>query len=235
MSNKIEHALLECNKCHKSKPTSEFHKCKARTSGYQSRCKVCHLQSLDDYRKRTNCSYWKHKSGQKYSIYKITNPKGYVYIGYTSTSPKLRHQRHLADYRASNIYKMPILYNSFDMHGFENHTFEVIAETDTRIQARQRETREILTYMHTNMSLNQTLSAFPVAQYTKEGEWIKNWDSVEEASMSFGREYKSSWIYGTLNNTRCKTAHGFVWKALPFEDGTTYDFKTKKVTLCSKD
>ena len=89
--------------------------------------------------------------------------------------------------------------------------------------------------MHQGNSLNVTLSAFPVAQYTKDGEFIRNWDSVEEASNSFGRHYRSSWVYACLTYDKNKTAHGYVWKALPLDDGTTYDFKTKTITLCKND
>lgn len=232
---RIEHAQLYCNKCKTDKPTSEYHKCKARPTGYQSFCKVCQNKTTKAYRDRTNCKWWKHKEGQMFSIYKITNPEGFVYIGYTSTNPKLRFQRHKAQHKCDRGYKIPLLYNSFDTYAFEDHTFEVIAECPTDISARQAETREILNYIAAGRSLNSSLSAFPVAQYTKEGEFLKNWNSVEEACVSFGVQYRSSWIYAALTNIRHKTAHGYVWKPIPFEDGTTYDFKTKTVTLCKKD
>jgi len=89
--------------------------------------------------------------------------------------------------------------------------------------------------MAVGKSLNSSLSAFRVAQYTKQGEFVRNWDSAEEACLSFGVEYRSSWIYSSLKNEGKRSAHGYYWKVSPFEDGTTYDFKTKTVTLCKKD
>ena len=49
----------------------------------------------------------------------------------------------------------------------------------------------------------------PISQYTKEGEWIRNWSSTKEASevLGIGRGSISNCLTGRL-----KTAGGYVWK-----------------------
>lgn len=60
----------------------------------------------------------------KIGIYKITNPKGAVYIG-ESKDIESRWNR---DYRNLRCKAQRKLYNSFITYGLENHTFEIIKE-----------------------------------------------------------------------------------------------------------
>jgi group I intron endonuclease len=57
-------------------------------------------------------------------IYKITNPKGKIYIG-QSINIKIRWER---DYKKINCKHQPKLYNSLLKYGFENHKFEIVEE-----------------------------------------------------------------------------------------------------------
>jgi group I intron endonuclease len=61
-------------------------------------------------------------------IYKITNPKGKVYIGCT-----IDFKRRLSEYRRLNIRGQVKLYNSLIKYKFNNHMFEVIEECDESI------------------------------------------------------------------------------------------------------
>ena len=54
-------------------------------------------------------------------IYKITNPKGKVYIG-QSVNPNQR----LKHYKRLDCKEQPKIYNSLKKYGIESHTFEVI-------------------------------------------------------------------------------------------------------------
>jgi group I intron endonuclease len=56
-------------------------------------------------------------------IYKITNPKGKIYIGQS----KNVHRRILA-HKNLNSNKCVLVYNSIKKYGVENHTFELIEE-----------------------------------------------------------------------------------------------------------
>lgn len=62
-------------------------------------------------------------------IYKITNPKGKVYIG-QSIDIERRWYRHKHDYINDN--RNTHLYNSFKKYGIDEHTFEVIEECDEK-------------------------------------------------------------------------------------------------------
>jgi len=142
-----------------------------------------------------------------------------VYVGKTSTTAKLRYQRHRAQYK-NQKHIIDLLYASFDKFGFDAHKFEILSEHETNLQALQAETKGILRYKKENKSLNIRLSSFPVGQYNKDtGELIKEWTSAMEASKFFNCD-KSSWIYASMTGyRRQKTAFGFVWKILPYEDG----------------
>lgn len=56
-------------------------------------------------------------------IYKITNPKGKVYIGQS-----ININRRLTAHRNRHTDKCILVYNSITKYGAENHTFEVIEE-----------------------------------------------------------------------------------------------------------
>ena len=58
-------------------------------------------------------------------IYKITNPKGKIYIGQT-----IDIQRRVYQYEKFNCKEQPKLYNSLKKYGFENHKIELIYECD---------------------------------------------------------------------------------------------------------
>jgi group I intron endonuclease len=58
-------------------------------------------------------------------IYKITNPKGRVYIGQSIDIYKRFYM-----YRFLHCKKQVRLYNSFLKYGYENHKFEIICECD---------------------------------------------------------------------------------------------------------
>lgn len=61
------------------------------------------------------------------TIYKITNPKGKVYIGQTS-----QYKKRLNHYRILNCKTQYKLYNSLKKYGFDNHIFEILEEIDIK-------------------------------------------------------------------------------------------------------
>lgn len=61
-------------------------------------------------------------------IYKITNPKGRVYIGLTENV--LDRWKDYYDFVSSSIRKQPIIYNSLQKYGVENHKFEILCECE---------------------------------------------------------------------------------------------------------
>jgi len=213
-----------CKGCEQSLPISDYQKCKTNNDGLQYFCRPCQLKRLKAYRVRTENAYWKHKKGQPYLVYKFTNPDGMVYVGSSSTSAKLRYQRHRASYvkRTDNI---PELCNSFDKFGFDSHIYEVVSLHETELEAKQAETKLIIKNMMAKIAINKNISSIRVGQYTMEGELVKEWDNITIAASSFGKT--SSSIYAALRYYKtARSAYGYKWAALPFEDGSIYDMKT---------
>jgi len=58
-------------------------------------------------------------------IYKITNPKGKVYIGQS-----INIENRFNGYKNLHCKAQPILYNSFIKYGIENHKFEIIIQCE---------------------------------------------------------------------------------------------------------
>jgi hypothetical protein len=228
LKEKTWHASLTCNKCLQNKPVSDFQKCRGSASGYQVRCRICQNLTTKSYRERTHNAYWRHKQGTPYSIYTITNPAGESYVGYTGTKPNVRWALHRASFKHGEC-KLVKLHESFVKYGVDAHTFEVIENVATRLDAMARETVLILQYRAQGKDLNTNLSTFRIGQYTKKGELIKEWDSVKEAAKSLG--VNPIQIRSTVRGSnRRGTSSGYLWKVLPFKDGTFYDPKTKTFT-----
>lgn len=61
-------------------------------------------------------------------IYKITNPKGKIYIGCT-----IDFKRRLSEYRRLRMAKQVKLYNSLVKYGYDNHKFEIIEECNDEV------------------------------------------------------------------------------------------------------
>jgi len=225
---RIEHAELSCPKCSQTKPVSDFQKCKGRVSGYQIFCRECQNSFTKIYREKTNQAYWRHRENTPYSIYLISNPAGESYVGYTGTRPNIRWAKHKAQYKHGKC-KLAKLHTSFEKYGVDNHTFEVIENVATRIDAMAKETILILKLRAEGKDLNTNLSTFRIGQYTKEGELIREYDSVIEAGKSLGIDpiYLRSTVRGS---NRRGISSGYLWKVLPWKDGSFYDPKTKTFT-----
>ena len=222
---RIEHAQLFCTKCSQDKPVSDFQKCKGRVSGYQLYCKCCQNSLTASYRERTNQAYWRHRKNTPYCIYLISNPAGESYVGYTGTRPNIRWAKHKATYKHGKC-RLVKLHESFKKYGVDAHTFEVIENVATRIDAMAKETILILKLRAQGKDLNTNLSTFRIGQYNKvTGELIKEWDSVTEGAKHFGK-YRQYFYGAATRPDRKGVALGFYWKILPFKDGSFYDFKT---------
>jgi len=77
-------------------------------------------------------------------IYKITNPKGKIYIG-QSVNCKNRKSA----YKNLNCKEQPLIYNSILKHGWENHKFEIIHHS-TREELNDLESYYIALYQSFN-------------------------------------------------------------------------------------
>ena len=81
-------------------------------------------------------------------IYKITNPKGKIYIGCT-----IDWKRRFSEYRRLSRVGQRKLYNSLKKYGYENHVFEIIEECDENM-LHEKEIYYITYYNCINEGLN---------------------------------------------------------------------------------
>jgi len=142
--------LKECKGCGKQKETTEFSKCKSEKDSLQRKCKDCN--SKDNHKFRTEIDpkhheRWQNNNWDKFveynkkyyradktpTIYSVTSPEGFVYIGHTMTYPKVRineHRRHYRQYKQGKRNCLPGLHESFDTFGIQNHKFEVVTQIE---------------------------------------------------------------------------------------------------------
>ena len=81
-------------------------------------------------------------------IYKISNPEGKIYIGYsTSLETRVEH------YKKLNIMTQPLIKESIEKYGWEHHAFSIIEECEDNI-IKEREKYYIKLYNSFNNGLN---------------------------------------------------------------------------------
>lgn len=169
--------MKRCIKCRDVKDEAQFSKCARNKDGLQGNCKTCNSEDNQKFREEINPNYhsdWQrtnpHKLNEyekKYKradktpiIYSIRNPIGQTYIGSSLAYPKVRFGLHRQHYRKGLLglekRKIPLLHNSFDKYGLENHTFEVVVELDgyNREQLGFVEASFIRAYKEIGLSLN---------------------------------------------------------------------------------
>ena len=173
--------LKQCNTCGKHKEFTEFSKNKARKDGLQNACKQCNKISNEKFRtinpgymldpatgwfaknrKRWQDyvkKFWRSDDGLQ-TIYKMTNPEGMVYVGSTGYNrPQNRFIIHYYDWSSPDRRKshsLPVLHESFDKFGFENHTIEYIEQfKGDRSEGYKRESEWIQYYKQLGISLNK--------------------------------------------------------------------------------
>ena len=88
-------------------------------------------------------------------IYKITNPKGRVYIG---QSMCIRSRWNL--YKNYHCKTQPMLYRSLNKHGLENHTFEILTTcSECELNDLERYYQDVYNVLDKNCGLNLRLTA----------------------------------------------------------------------------
>ena len=167
-----------CNHCNKSKPISEFYKKTKSKDGLQAKCKSCVKIVNKNFRKtnpkyqvdwqRTNSPRWNKyvtdwntlnckADNSRSSIYYIINPLNEIYVGHSQTRFSQRKSAHKKEYKL-NKGVMPYLHQSFDTHGYNNHSWVIMD-----MSGMDKETLQIIEYAMANeftklgISLNKRL------------------------------------------------------------------------------
>lgn len=162
-------------------------------------------------------------------IYKITNPKGKIYIGQSVDIGKRKYY-----YQTLHCKKQIMLYNSIKKYGWENHRFEIIEECSIE-NLDKRENHWGIYYNTLEEGLNLRLGKGrgtcsnkvktkigksnskpkpknfnqklkkPILQFNLEGKLIKKYSSLTEATGIL--DFR---IHEALRGV-CKTAGGFIF------------------------
>lgn len=146
-------------------------------------------------------------------IYKITNPKGKIYIGQS-----IDIENRWIDYKKSKCKFQIKLLNSLKKYGPNNHKFEIIEECKVeQLNERERYWQEYYDVVGEN-GLNCRLTKTkdksgtdsqetkirksnslkkPIIQYDLEGNFIKEWNSIREAEKILNYSHISGACRGT--------------------------------------
>jgi group I intron endonuclease len=155
-------------------------------------------------------------------IYKITNPKGKIYIGQS-----INIERRSKEYKNIIHSSQRKLKNSIKKYGWENHTFEIIEECSIGIlNIRERYWQEYFNVLQEGLNCRLTKThdksgkdsnstktkksnslKKSIIQYDIEGNFIKEWSSIKEAELTLGL----SKISGACRGTNISIG-GFIWR-----------------------
>jgi hypothetical protein len=168
--------MKKCSKCRAVKETTQFSKCSSAKDFLQPNCKSCNKKDNLKFREEINPEHhadwqrnnpqrlvelvWKYRKADKGGqIYSIKNPNGEVYIGRTEahlTVRKLEHKQHYNRAKKDKKLLLPLLHQSFELYGIENHIFETVVELPgyDRKQLGYVESSFIKSFKQINKSLN---------------------------------------------------------------------------------
>lgn len=153
-------------------------------------------------------------------VYVHTSPSGKKYVGITRRAVCQRWQNGRGYIGNQKFYRAILKY------GWDNFTHEIVASKLSESEALELEEKLIEEYDSFNNGYNQTSGgekqvccssalrkmkdklAVPVSQYTKDGIWITDYESLSDAAKGIGRKYTG--ISGCLSG-RYKTCGGFMW------------------------
>lgn len=142
--------LKQCRGCGIQKETTQFSKCKKEKSGLQPKCKECNKKDNHKFRTEIDPKHhqrWQNNNWDKFveyhkkyyradkipTIYSVTSPDGWVYIGNTMAYFKVRkieHKKHYRQYKKGTRSSLPGLHKSFDTFGIENHKFDIVTQIE---------------------------------------------------------------------------------------------------------
>lgn len=171
------------------------------------------------------------------TIYKITNPRGKIYIGQTSD-----YKKRLSHYRILNCRTQYRLHNSLKKYGFNNHDFEIVEIVDEEISDereqywighfqcywkdmnkglnlnrggnRPKHTEETKKKLSESILSSKNVRAKKLYQYNIDGSFIKEWLCMRDIQRELG--YVTTWLSKAAKNN--KIAYGFKWSYEPLHN-----------------
>jgi group I intron endonuclease len=120
---------------------------------------------------------------KKSGIYKITNPKGEIYIGCSRNI----HIRWMNYKNSSKTAKQPKLNQSFETYGFENHIFEIIEDIEVLLAKQEKYWIEF--YNSYNEGLNSNPGGGGVEAHNENTKKLIS----EKGKLNIGKRKNSHW------------------------------------------
>lgn len=157
---------------------------------------------------------------EMYCVYLHISPTKKYYVGITRQSPEKRWMKGIG-YKANKKF-----YNAIKKYGWENFEHIIVAENLAEEPALKMEMALIRKYDSFNNGYNRTFGgekavyppnayanmkkklAKPISQYTKDGIWIRDYESISDAARKVG--IGNSGISLCLCG-KADTAGGFKW------------------------
>jgi group I intron endonuclease len=122
---------------------------------------------------------------KKIGIYKITNPKGAIYIGESNDI----NRRWDKEYMNLKCKQQRKLYNSFVKYGVENHTFEIVKEcTIEEIPYYERHYQEFCNVLDREFGLNLKY------RKTFEKKEVKSTSTIEKQKKTLAKKYAEGYM-----------------------------------------
>ena len=157
-------------------------------------------------------------------IYKYTSPSGGVYIGQTSkkTIEERAHndgKQYLTVDKKTGFFKQPAIANAIIKYGWDNFTKEILYTGLTKEECDKKEIELIKYYKENGACYNIADGGYgpngvnytKVKQYELDGTFIKEWDSIKEASEYIGIKRCESNISACCVG-RKNRAYGYIWR-----------------------
>lgn len=151
---------------------------------------------------------------RNYTVYMHIAPSGKRYIGVTSMPVEKRWQK-------GKGYQNQIFYHAIQKYGWNNLKHEILFQNLTREEAEQKEIELIAFYDTTNRNKGYNIAvggncnadnvhmARAVKQYTRQGVFVKEYESVTEASLQ--TSIHQNGIAECCRN-ELKTAGNYLWR-----------------------
>lgn len=147
-----------------------------------------------------------------YTVYKHTAPNGKVYIGITSLEPERRWNKGRGYQRNYHFF------NAILKYGWDNIEHSILHRGLAQSDAQIIEAQLIAQYHSDNpqYGYNNTVGGEvsvvkykPIIQYTKDGVFVAEYQSLKEACEHTGANAGS---ISCVCTGKRKTANGFIWK-----------------------
>jgi len=155
-------------------------------------------------------------------IYRITNPKGKIYVG-----KSINIEKRFKSYRILSSFKTQRkLYNSIKLYGIDNHKFEIIEECNEELL----NTREIywikklqaiskglnltkggdgIKLCPESQELRRLKSMKPILQYDLDGNFIKEHKGASDAAKDLGKKQGNN--INDCARGKYHSTYGFMW------------------------